>query len=99
MERRRLPLHHSTNPHSATLGSSDTLPRSRSLLQTKMATALSKRTSLGSTIPRKNRGPVNSLMGIKVCAFYGDDRIDSRKHAVITVFLFSLDKALPKIDM
>ena len=39
----------------APLGSSDTLPRSRSLLQTKMTTMTV------STIPRKNRGTVNSL--------------------------------------
>ena len=42
----------------APLGSSDTLPRSRSLLQTKMATAPSEHTSLDN---RKNRGTVDSV--------------------------------------
>ena len=42
----RLPSPTQLNPTPASLGSLDALPRSRSLLQTKMAAAPSKRTSL-----------------------------------------------------
>ena len=53
----RLKTKGSGNPHSALLGSLDTLPRSCSLLQTKMATAPSKRISQS----RQSHGKIGGL--------------------------------------
>ena len=56
-------------PNPAPFGSLDILPRSRSLLQTKMAAAPSKRTSLEN--PTENKASVDSLSFSNLFIFQG----------------------------